>query len=110
MYRDDMTVNHPALTRSQRLVLSLLSSEWMTGPDLATAVAIAHRRLAHWSECADCLAGRPHTPPSTQGVHQTIASLVRRGYVEKYRIHGVVRFRAVPDANRGPDRVVLSSR
>ena len=91
-----MEVNHLAgLTRSQRLVLSLVGSEWMTGPDLAAALAIARRKV-HWSGCADCVAGRPHTEPSPQGVHQTVASLVRRGLVEKYRVHGIVRFRLRP--------------
>lgn len=91
-----MSVNHPGLTRSQRLVLSLLNSDWMTGPDLARAVDCYLRSIGAGPNSSAAQA-RGVTP---QGVHQTIASLVRRGYVEKYRIHGVVRFRVVPDANR----------
>lgn len=94
-----MHVNDPRpLTRSQRLVLSLLSSEWMTGPDLAAAVRSYLRATGRQADA---------TP---QGVHRTVASLAARGYVEKYRVHGVVRFRAVPAANRGPDRVLTESR
>lgn len=83
-----MASNYPALTRSQRLVLSLVNSEWMTGPDLAAAVRSYLRAT-----------GKP-ADATPQGVHRTVASLVTRGYIEKYRVHGIVRFRAVPDANR----------
>lgn len=86
-----MEVKHPSpLTRSQRLVLSLLGADWMTGADLARAVNAK-------------LGATRHATP--QGVHQTVASLVRRGMVEKYRFRGVVRFRSVPAAKRAPYRI-----
>jgi hypothetical protein len=72
------------LTAHQRLVLEALRKRgvWATVPDLQ------NRRLLN-----------PEQEP--QGFHQTLASLVRRGLVDKSRHHGHVFYRLAAAAQDG---------
>lgn len=81
----------PKLTVQQRLMLDALADgNWWTGPQLAVKLSSYPHEGRTWT---------------SQGVHQTLASLVFRGRVEKTKAtsdgHRVVLVRLAPAVSRG---------
>lgn len=77
------------LTITQRRALKALNRGFLTGEEILTAM---------YDDPG------AHTP---QGVHQTLASLVRKGLAEKRRIAAKIRYRLTPEGKRYVDQALF---